>query len=156
MICLLSTCVYPAVQSSEGRVGVMRSLSRQGNDITDHPGFCNSGWGGTEEYRGQRTYSPCVTQSQVNTACVYSACIVNGFFPTSFIIRFCLVGFIYSCVLLLQHHMLYRSDSADYRGQGPDMDSGVEAGSDMTPPTPAFPISPPTPYGKYYMVPVSL
>uniref|UniRef100_A0A8C7I4B3 Tensin 3 n=1 Tax=Oncorhynchus kisutch TaxID=8019 RepID=A0A8C7I4B3_ONCKI len=31
---------------------------------------------------------------------------------------------------------------------GPEMDSGVEAGSDMTPPTPAFPISPPTPYGK--------
>uniref|UniRef100_A0A8C7LTR1 Tensin 3 n=1 Tax=Oncorhynchus mykiss TaxID=8022 RepID=A0A8C7LTR1_ONCMY len=30
----------------------------------------------------------------------------------------------------------------------PEMDSGVEAGSDMTPPTPAFPISPPTPYGK--------
>ncbi|XP_045906938.1 tensin-3-like isoform X2 [Micropterus dolomieu] len=103
-------CDGEAVQSSEGRVGVMRSLSRQGNDITDHPGFCNSGWGGTEEYRGQRTYSPCVTQSQ--------------------------------------HHMLYRSDSADYRGQGPDMDSGVEAGSDMTPPTPAFPISPPTPYVK--------
>uniref|UniRef100_A0AAQ5ZT81 Tensin 3 n=1 Tax=Amphiprion ocellaris TaxID=80972 RepID=A0AAQ5ZT81_AMPOC len=40
-----------------------------------------------------------------------------------------------------------QSESADYRAQGPDMDSGVEAGSDMTPPTPAFPISPPTPYG---------
>uniref|UniRef100_A0A674F397 Tensin 3 n=1 Tax=Salmo trutta TaxID=8032 RepID=A0A674F397_SALTR len=39
-------------------------------------------------------------------------------------------------------------DSVDYRAQGPEMDSGVEAGSDMTPPTPAFPISPPTPYGK--------
>uniref|UniRef100_A0A673Z8F4 Tensin 3 n=1 Tax=Salmo trutta TaxID=8032 RepID=A0A673Z8F4_SALTR len=38
-------------------------------------------------------------------------------------------------------------DSVDYRAQGPKMDSGVEAGSDMTP-TPAFPISPPTPYGK--------
>lgn len=47
--------------------------------------------------------------------------------------------------------MLYRSDSVDYRAQGPDMDCGVEAGSDMTPPTPAFPISPPTPYGKYSM-----
>uniref|UniRef100_A0A671Y6U0 Tensin 3 n=1 Tax=Sparus aurata TaxID=8175 RepID=A0A671Y6U0_SPAAU len=47
------------------------------------------------------------------------------------------------------HHMLFRSDSADYRAQGPDVDSGVEAGSDMTPPTPAFPISPPTPYGNY-------
>uniref|UniRef100_A0A672FWP7 Tensin 3 n=1 Tax=Salarias fasciatus TaxID=181472 RepID=A0A672FWP7_SALFA len=41
-----------------------------------------------------------------------------------------------------------QSDSADYRAQCPDVDSGVEAGSDMTPPTPAFPISPPTPYGK--------
>uniref|UniRef100_A0A8C8JUV1 Tensin 3 n=1 Tax=Oncorhynchus tshawytscha TaxID=74940 RepID=A0A8C8JUV1_ONCTS len=45
------------------------------------------------------------------------------------------------------HGMLFRSDSVDYRAQGPKMDSGVEAGSDMTP-TPAFPISPPTPYGK--------
>ncbi|XP_033993684.1 LOW QUALITY PROTEIN: tensin-3-like [Trematomus bernacchii] len=98
-----------AVQSSEVRGGVTRSLSRQGSDVTDHPVFCNSGWGVTEEYRGQRTYSPCVPQSQ--------------------------------------HPLLYRNDSTD-RGQGPDMDSGVEAGSDMTPPTPAFPISPPTPYVK--------
>lgn len=45
--------------------------------------------------------------------------------------------------------MLYRSDSADYRAQVLDMESGVGAGSDMAPPTPAFPISPPTPYGKY-------
>ncbi|XP_065810168.1 tensin-3 isoform X2 [Labrus bergylta] len=103
-------CDGEAVQSSEGQVGVTRSLSRQGSDVTDHPGFCNSGWGVTEEYRSQRTYSPCVPQTQ--------------------------------------HHMLYRSDSADYRAQGPDMDTGIEAGSDMTPPTPAFPISPPTPYVK--------
>ncbi|KAM9720240.1 tensin-3-like isoform 2-T2 [Menidia menidia] len=97
-----------AVQSSDPRVGVTRSLSCQGRDVMDHPGFCNSGWGEAEDYRGQRTYSPCVSQ----------------------------------------HSILYRSDSADYRTQGPDMDSGVEAGSDMTPPTPAFPISPPTPYVK--------
>ncbi|XP_071346373.1 tensin-3-like isoform X2 [Trachinotus anak] len=103
-------CDGEAVLSSEGQVGVTRSLSRQGSDVTDHPGFCSSGWGGTEEYRGQRTYSPCLPQSQ--------------------------------------HPMLYRNDSADYRAQGPVMDSGVEAGSDMTPPTPAFPISPPTPYVK--------
>lgn len=51
-------------------------------------------------------------------------------------------------VCVFQHGMLIRSDSVDYRAQGPEMDSGVEAGSDMTPPTPAFPISPPTPYGK--------
>uniref|UniRef100_A0A3Q1FM17 Tensin 3 n=1 Tax=Acanthochromis polyacanthus TaxID=80966 RepID=A0A3Q1FM17_9TELE len=99
-----------AVQSGEGRAGVTRNLSCQRRDVTDHPGFCNSGWGETEECRGQGTYSPCVPQSQ--------------------------------------HSILYRSDSADYRAQGPDMDSGVEAGSDMTPPTPAFPISPPTPYVK--------
>ncbi|KAM9720241.1 tensin-3-like isoform 3-T3 [Menidia menidia] len=101
-------CDGEAVQSSDPRVGVTRSLSCQGRDVMDHPGFCNSGWGEAEDYRGQRTYSPCVSQ----------------------------------------HSILYRSDSADYRTQGPDMDSGVEAGSDMTPPTPAFPISPPTPYVK--------
>ncbi|XP_033960373.1 tensin-3-like isoform X3 [Pseudochaenichthys georgianus] len=103
-------CDVEAVQSSEVRGGVTRSLSRQESEVTDHPVFCNSGWGVTEEYRGQRTYSPCVPQSQ--------------------------------------HPLLYRNDSTDYRAQGPDMDSGVEAGSDMTPPTPAFPISPPTPYVK--------
>uniref|UniRef100_A0A8C2YX31 Tensin 3 n=1 Tax=Cyclopterus lumpus TaxID=8103 RepID=A0A8C2YX31_CYCLU len=59
----------------------------------------------------------------------------------------CAVGYMYVC-RLLQHPVLYRTDSADYRAQGSEMDSGVEAGSDMTPPTPAFPISPPTPYGK--------
>ncbi|XP_008298606.1 tensin-3 isoform X2 [Stegastes partitus] len=105
-------CDGEAVQSGEVRAGVTRNLSCQRRDVTDHPGFCNSGWGETEEYRGQGTYSPCVPQSQ------------------------------------LQHSMLYRSDSADFRAQGPDVDSGVEAGSDMTPPTPAFPISPPTPYVK--------
>uniref|UniRef100_A0A3P8YT09 Tensin 3 n=1 Tax=Esox lucius TaxID=8010 RepID=A0A3P8YT09_ESOLU len=41
-----------------------------------------------------------------------------------------------------------KSDCVDYRAQGPEIDSGVEAGNDITPPTPAFPISPPTPYGK--------
>ncbi|CAB1326340.1 unnamed protein product, partial [Coregonus sp. 'balchen'] len=101
-----------AVPSSIGdvRVDAMQSLSRQGRDVTDHPGFCGSGWGMQEDYRSTRTYSPCVPHSQ--------------------------------------HGMLYRSDSVDYRAQGPEMDSGVEAVSDMTPPTPAFPISPPTPYVK--------
>uniref|UniRef100_A0A6Q2WX40 Tensin 3 n=1 Tax=Esox lucius TaxID=8010 RepID=A0A6Q2WX40_ESOLU len=46
------------------------------------------------------------------------------------------------------HGLLFRSDCVDYRAQGPEIDSGVEAGNDITPPTPAFPISPPTPYGK--------
>ncbi|XP_026169120.1 tensin-3 isoform X1 [Mastacembelus armatus] len=99
-----------AVQSSEEQVGVTRSLSHQESDVTDHPGFCNSGWSGAEEYKSQRTYSPCVPQSQ--------------------------------------HPMLYRSDSADYRAQSLDMDSAIESRSDMTPPTPSFPISPPTPYVK--------
>ncbi|XP_029686847.1 tensin-3 isoform X2 [Takifugu rubripes] len=97
------------VQSSDGRVGVSRSLSRQGSDVTDHPGFRSSGWVGPEEYRSQRTYSPCLPQSQ---------------------------------------HHLFRGDSTEYRPLVPEVDSGVEAGSDMTPPTPAFPISPPTPYVK--------
>ncbi|XP_034039165.1 tensin-3-like isoform X1 [Thalassophryne amazonica] len=99
-----------AVQKSEERGGVIRTLSSQGGDVTDHPGFCSSGWSGTEEYRGSRTYSPCTPQSQ--------------------------------------HTLVFRSDNSDDRAQGTDIDSGVEAGSDMTPPTPAFPISPPTPYVK--------
>ncbi|XP_013885947.1 tensin-3 [Austrofundulus limnaeus] len=100
------------VQPSDGRAGVMRSQSCQGQDVLDHPGFCKSGWGDAEEYRGQRTYSPCAP------------------------------------LQLQQHTILYRSDSVNYRTHGTDMDSGVEAGSDMAPPTPAFPISPPTPYVK--------
>ncbi|XP_056149208.1 tensin-3-like [Lampris incognitus] len=98
------------VQPGEVSGDSLRSLSRQASDVPDHPGFAHSGWGGSEEYRSTRTYSPCVPQPQ--------------------------------------HGMLYRSDSVDYRAQGQDMDSGVEAGSDLTPPTPAFPISPPTPYVK--------
>lgn len=49
--------------------------------------------------------------------------------------------------LSFQRH-LYRSDNTEYRPRVPEMDSGVEPGSDTTPPTPAFPISPPTPYGR--------
>nr|XP_020451376.1 tensin-3 [Monopterus albus] len=106
----LTNTQQTAVQSSEGQMGVTRSLSHQDSDGPNHPGFCSSGWVAAEELRGQQTYSPCVPQSQ--------------------------------------HPMLYRSDSADYRAQDPDMDSRVEARSEMTPPTPAFPISPPTPYVK--------
>ncbi|XP_063317906.1 tensin-3-like isoform X2 [Pelmatolapia mariae] len=100
-------CDGEAVQSSEGRVGITRTLSCQGRDVIDHSGFCNSRWGETEEYRGQRRCPPCVPQSQ--------------------------------------HSILYRSDSADYRSNGPDVDN-----SDIPPPTPAFPISPPTPYVKNF------
>ncbi|XP_041848509.1 tensin-3-like isoform X3 [Melanotaenia boesemani] len=101
-------CDGEAVQSNDVQVGVTRNLSCQRRDVMDHPGFCNSGWGETEDCRGQQAY--CAPQSQ--------------------------------------HSILYRSDSVGYRAQGPDLDSVVEAGSDMTPPTPAFPISPPTPYVK--------
>uniref|UniRef100_A0A8D3DSG6 Tensin 3 n=1 Tax=Scophthalmus maximus TaxID=52904 RepID=A0A8D3DSG6_SCOMX len=64
--------------------------------------------------------------------------LLNG---CSLHVRMCVCGW-------FQLRMLFRSDSADFRAQGPDMDGRVEAGSDMAPPTPAFPISPPTPYGK--------
>uniref|UniRef100_A0A8B9HPM9 Tensin 3 n=1 Tax=Astyanax mexicanus TaxID=7994 RepID=A0A8B9HPM9_ASTMX len=43
---------------------------------------------------------------------------------------------------------LYRGDSVEYRDPGTGMDTGVDTGSDIIPQTPAFPISPPTPYGK--------
>uniref|UniRef100_A0A8C7MNG9 Tensin 3 n=1 Tax=Oncorhynchus kisutch TaxID=8019 RepID=A0A8C7MNG9_ONCKI len=67
-------------------------------------------------------------------------------FPVCVCVYVCVCVFPSVC-FVLQHGMLFRSDSVDYRAQGPKMDSGVEAASDMTP-TPAFPISPPTPYGK--------
>uniref|UniRef100_A0A8C9XJ74 Tensin 3 n=1 Tax=Sander lucioperca TaxID=283035 RepID=A0A8C9XJ74_SANLU len=83
----------------------------------------------------------------------YSVCTQCIMALSPFMNHFILYGWLHVCVCcLLQHPLLYRTDSVDYRG--PDMDSGVEAGSDMTPPTPAFPISPPTPYGKYCMFPV--
>nr|XP_054596719.1 tensin-3 isoform X3 [Nothobranchius furzeri] len=105
-------CDGEAAQRHDGRAGITRSQSCQSNHVLDHPVFCKSGWGDTEEYRSQRTYSPRVPPQ-------------------------------------LQHAVLYRSDSASYRSHGSDMmDSGVEGGSDMTPPTPAFPLSPPTPYVK--------
>ncbi|XP_007559416.1 tensin-3 isoform X1 [Poecilia formosa] len=98
-------------QSNDVRSGITRSLSCQGKDVMDHhSGFCNSGWGDPEEYKGQQTYPPCISQ--------------------------------------FQHPTLYRSDSTSYRTQGLDNTGGIETGLDMTPPTPAFPISPPTPYVK--------
>lgn len=58
---------------------------------------------------------------------------------------------------LQQHSVLYRSDTVEYRDHCPDMDNVVEVAQDMTPPTPGFPISPPTPYGKFSVVmPVSV
>lgn len=52
------------------------------------------------------------------------------------------------CVCLYFQHRLYRGNSTEYRPLASEVDGGVEAGSDMAPPTPAFPISPPTPYGR--------
>ncbi|XP_066537226.1 tensin-3-like [Hoplias malabaricus] len=43
---------------------------------------------------------------------------------------------------------LYRADSVEYRGSSAGLDSGVDTGSDIIPATPAFPVSPPTPYVK--------
>ncbi|XP_035994120.1 tensin-3 isoform X2 [Fundulus heteroclitus] len=45
-----------------------------------------------------------------------------------------------------QHTTLCRSNSTSYRGPGPGDTGGTEGAIDQTPPTPAFPISPPTPY----------
>ncbi|KAG9348089.1 hypothetical protein JZ751_004114, partial [Albula glossodonta] len=47
-----------------------------------------------------------------------------------------------------EHGVLYRTDTVGYRGQGEDLDCRVEAGSELVPPTPAFPVSPETPYVK--------
>uniref|UniRef100_H3BZQ3 Tensin 3 n=1 Tax=Tetraodon nigroviridis TaxID=99883 RepID=H3BZQ3_TETNG len=73
--------------------------------------------------------APPASDSGTHSMCVWDLCV---FF-----------------VLLLMRHPLYRSTSAEYRPRVPEMDSGVEVGSDTTPPTPAFPISPPTPYGRF-------
>ncbi|XP_051553185.1 tensin-3-like, partial [Myxocyprinus asiaticus] len=50
-----------------------------------------------------------------------------------------------------QHAALYRTDSVEYRSHSAETDGGVDAVSDMMPSTPAFPISPPTPYVKTMM-----
>lgn len=47
-------------------------------------------------------------------------------------------------VFVFQRAPLYRADSMEYHGPA----AGLDTGSDMVPPTPAFPISPPTPYGE--------
>ncbi|KAI1901340.1 hypothetical protein AGOR_G00033320 [Albula goreensis] len=42
--------------------------------------------------------------------------------------------------------VLYRTNSVGHRGQREELDGRVAAGSEMAPPTPAFPVIPPTPY----------
>uniref|UniRef100_A0A3Q2PKI1 Tensin 3 n=1 Tax=Fundulus heteroclitus TaxID=8078 RepID=A0A3Q2PKI1_FUNHE len=58
-----------------------------------------------------------------------------------------------SCIMhcLLQHTTLCRSNSTSYRGPGPGDTGGTEGAIDQTPPTPAFPISPPTPYEHHVL-----
>uniref|UniRef100_A0A3P9M407 Tensin 3 n=1 Tax=Oryzias latipes TaxID=8090 RepID=A0A3P9M407_ORYLA len=104
-------CDGEDVESSNAPESVRRNPSCQGRDLIDHPGFCNPGWGETEDFRGHQAYSPCAPHSQ-------------------------------------QHSVLYRSNTVEYRDHCPDIDNVVEVAQDMTPPTPAFPISPPTPYVK--------
>uniref|UniRef100_A0A8C7MNG7 Tensin 3 n=1 Tax=Oncorhynchus kisutch TaxID=8019 RepID=A0A8C7MNG7_ONCKI len=86
------------------------------------------------------------TQPSGKTASSGCGDVYTHVFPVCVCVYVCVCVFPSVC-FVLQHGMLFRSDSVDYRAQGPKMDSGVEAASDMTP-TPAFPISPPTPYGK--------
>lgn len=47
-----------------------------------------------------------------------------------------------------QHAALYRTSSVEYRGPGAGLNSGMDMNNDVVPPTPSFPISPPTPYVK--------
>ncbi|KAJ8336834.1 hypothetical protein SKAU_G00380540 [Synaphobranchus kaupii] len=47
-----------------------------------------------------------------------------------------------------QGGILFRNNSVGYRRQGEELDSRVAAGSDVVPSTPAFPVSPPTPYAR--------
>ncbi|KAG7488399.1 hypothetical protein MATL_G00034100 [Megalops atlanticus] len=105
----------PGMHQSAGLVGDVRedrtrSLSRQGSDVTDHPGLRTPGWGMQETFQNSPIYTPNLPPSQRGA--------------------------------------LYRTDSLGYRGPGEELDSRAEAGSEMVPPTPAFPVSPPTPYVK--------
>uniref|UniRef100_A0A8C2WFG8 Tensin 3 n=1 Tax=Cyclopterus lumpus TaxID=8103 RepID=A0A8C2WFG8_CYCLU len=113
------------------------SVSKCSNGIDRHFGDSNNA---AAALKNTQQTGKTVTQSGCGTVNADRPTLTNH--PVS-----CAVGYMYVC-RLLQHPVLYRTDSADYRAQGSEMDSGVEAGSDMTPPTPAFPISPPTPYGK--------
>lgn len=145
-IVLLCTCVYAVAPSNDVRRTVTRSLSCQGQDVMDHHSdFCNSGWGDPEEYKGQQTYPPCVSQFQVCLALASSQNHVFMFVCLFFCCCCCKKGFMCH---LLQHPTLYRSASTSYRTRGLDNTGGIETGLGMAPPTPAFPISPPTPYGK--------
>ncbi|KAJ8279887.1 hypothetical protein COCON_G00069530 [Conger conger] len=107
--------MHPSMHQSVGvagdvRAGGARSLSRQGSDVTDHPGLRTPGWSTPEKFHNSPLYTPNLPP--------------------------------------LRKGVLYRSDSLGYRGLSEDLDCRVEAGSDQVPPTPAFPVSPATPYVK--------
>uniref|UniRef100_A0AAR2L194 Tensin 3 n=1 Tax=Pygocentrus nattereri TaxID=42514 RepID=A0AAR2L194_PYGNA len=89
----------------------LRSLSRQGSEVSDHPALSGrAAWQVDQEFGERLTYTRSIPPGQ--------------------------------------RPPLYRADSVEYRGPGAGLDSGVDTGSDITPPTPAFPVSPPTPYVK--------
>ncbi|KAL7875566.1 hypothetical protein AOLI_G00105290 [Acnodon oligacanthus] len=89
----------------------LRSLSRQGSEVSDHPALSGrAAWQVEPEFGERLTYTRSIPPGQ--------------------------------------RPPLYREDSVDYRGPCAGLDSGVDTGSDITPPTPAFPVSPPTPYVK--------
>ncbi|KAI4872525.1 hypothetical protein NFI96_030915, partial [Prochilodus magdalenae] len=89
----------------------LRSLSRQGSEVGDHPALTGrAAWEVEQEFGDRLTYTHGIPSAQ--------------------------------------RPPLYRADSVEYRGPGAGLDSGVDTGSDITPPTPAFPVSPPTPYVK--------
>uniref|UniRef100_A0A8C5GNJ0 Tensin 3 n=1 Tax=Gouania willdenowi TaxID=441366 RepID=A0A8C5GNJ0_GOUWI len=117
------------------------SIKRNGGThISGSVGKCSNG---IRNRGSPRLFSMCATVSGNNS--LSGSILIGKGLSTLCCICVC------KCVCLccsLQHSVLYRRDSADYRTHGLENDSSVEAGGDLSPPTPAFPISPPTPYGK--------
>ncbi|XP_053485709.1 tensin-3 isoform X1 [Ictalurus furcatus] len=94
------TAVPPAGES-------LRTLSRQGSEVSEHLTVCvRPAWETEAEFGDRLTYTHSVAPPQ--------------------------------------RAPLYRANSVEYRGPS----AGLGTGSDTVPPTPAFPISPPTPYVK--------
>ncbi|XP_017327787.1 tensin-3 isoform X2 [Ictalurus punctatus] len=85
----------------------LRTLSRQGSEVSEHLTVCvRPAWETEAEFGDRLTYTHSVAPPQ--------------------------------------RAPLYRANSVEYRGPS----AGLGTGSDTVPPTPAFPISPPTPYVK--------
>lgn len=62
--------------------------------------------------------------------------------PEHALLQQCLI-----CYCLFQHG-LYHTDAVDIGDLPPEADSPQWVGLNQVPPTPAFPVTPPTPYGK--------